>query len=64
MVKKVYKDCPISFHNKVTLSYLIEHDMIDFDVILAMYWLIAHLSSIDRRTRVARFQFPNEPIFE
>lgn len=46
------------------LSYLIEHDIIDFDVILAMYWLIAHLSSVDRRTRVARFQFQNEPTFE
>ena len=38
--------------------------MIDFDVILGMDWLYFCYSSIDCRTRVVKFQFPNEPILE
>ena len=55
----VYKGCPISFPNKVTLVYLIEIDMLDFDVILGMDWLHAYFTSIYCRTRVVKFQFPN-----
>ncbi|PBO41484.1 hypothetical protein CKX42_26525, partial [Escherichia coli] len=43
---------------------LIELDMVDFDVILGMDWLHACYASIDCRTRVVKFQFPNEPVIE
>ncbi|WMV25219.1 hypothetical protein MTR67_018604 [Solanum verrucosum] len=36
----------------------------DFDVILGMDWLPACFASIDCRTRIVKFQFPNEPILE
>ena len=38
--------------------------MLDLDVILGMDWLHACFASIDCRTRVARFNFPNEPVVE
>ncbi|KAH0775084.1 hypothetical protein KY290_012221 [Solanum tuberosum] len=37
---------------------------VDFDVILGMDWLHACFASIDCRTRIVKFQFPNEPILE
>ena len=64
VAKKVYRSCPISLSHKVTLVDLVELDMLDFDVILGMDWLHACYASIDCRTRVVRFQFPNEPILE
>lgn len=51
VAKRVYKGCPISFPNRVTLVDLIVLDMIDFDVILGMDWLHAFFDSIDCRTR-------------
>ncbi|KAH0709388.1 hypothetical protein KY284_010815 [Solanum tuberosum] len=41
-----------------------ELDMLDFDVILGMDWLHACFASIDCRTQVVKFQFPNEPVLE
>ena len=38
--------------------------MVDFDVILGMDWFRAFFVSIDCRTRVIMFKFPNEPIVE
>lgn len=43
---------------------LVELYMLDFDVILGMDWLHACYASIDCRTQVVKFQFPNEPILE
>ena len=38
--------------------------MVDFDVILGMDWLHSCYASVDCRTRIVRFQFPDEPILE
>ena len=38
--------------------------MLDFDIILGMNWLHACFASIGCRTRVVKFNFPNEPIVE
>ena len=38
--------------------------MANFDVILGMDWLYDSYASVDCRTRVVKFQFPNEPILE
>ena len=43
---------------------LVEFDMFEFDVILGMGCLNACFASIDCRTRVVKFQFPNEPFLE
>ena len=51
-------------HNKVTHVELVEHDMVDFNVILGMDWLHDCFASIDYRTRIVKLNFQNEPIFE
>ena len=38
--------------------------MVDFDVILGMDWLHSFCASVDCRTRIVLFQFPDEPILE
>ena len=38
--------------------------MVDFDVILGINWLHSYYSSKKCRTRIVRFQFPDEPILE
>ena len=38
--------------------------MIDFDSIFGMDWLHACFASIDCRTRVVKFNFPNESVIE
>ncbi|KAG5575756.1 hypothetical protein H5410_055890 [Solanum commersonii] len=60
----VYRDCPIFINHKSTMADLIELDMVNFDVILGMDWLHACYASVDCRTRVAKFQFPNETVLE
>ncbi|KAH0709554.1 hypothetical protein KY284_010981 [Solanum tuberosum] len=64
LADRVYRDCPVSVNHKDTMADLIELDMVDFDVILGMDWLHACYASIDCRTRVVKFQFPNEPVLE
>ena len=51
---------------EIVLSHveLVELYMVDFDVILGMDWLHACFASIDCRTRVVKFNFPNEPLLE
>ncbi|XP_069143301.1 uncharacterized protein [Solanum lycopersicum] len=56
IAKRVYRNCPLMFHNRVTHVELVEFDMIDFDVILGMDSLHASVASIDCRTRVLTFQ--------
>ena len=41
-----------------------EFDMVDFHVILGMDLLHACYASIYYRTRVVKFQIPNEPVIE
>ena len=44
VAKRVYKDYPIMFPNRVSYVELVEHDMLDFDVILGMDWLHTFLT--------------------
>ncbi len=64
VAKRVYRKCLVSLSHRVTLVDLVELDMLDFDVILGMDWLHSCYASIDCRTCVVKFQFPNEPILE
>ncbi|WMV19054.1 hypothetical protein MTR67_012439 [Solanum verrucosum] len=64
VAKRLYRKCLVSLSHRVTLVDLVELDMLDFDVILGMDWLHSCYASIDSRTRVVKFQFPNEPILE
>ena len=49
---------------RVSYVDLVLLDMLDFDIILGMDWLHACFASIDFRTRVVKFNFPNEPVVE
>ena len=64
MAKRVYKNCPIMLSKRVSNVDLVDIDMYDFDIILGMDWLHACSACIHCRTRVVRFNFPNEPVVE
>ena len=64
VAKRVYRICPIMLPNRVSYVELVELDILYFDVILSMDWLHALFVSIDYRTMVLKFNFPNEPILE
>ena len=50
--------------NRVTHVELVEHYMVDFDVILGMDWLHDFFVSIDCRTRIVKFNFPNQLVLD
>ncbi|KAG5568314.1 hypothetical protein H5410_064671 [Solanum commersonii] len=64
LAERVYRDCPVFVNHKSTMADLVELDMVDFDVILGIDWPHACYASVDCRTRVVKFQFPNEPVLE
>ena len=64
MASRILGSRPISFPNKVTWVDFVEHDIVDFDVILITDWLHYFFASIDCRTRVVKLNFFNEPIIE
>ncbi|MCQ8082150.1 hypothetical protein NP492_23805, partial [Salmonella enterica] len=64
IARRVYKNCPVTVSQKVTSADLVELEMVDFDIILGMDWLHSCYASVDCRTRIVRFQFPDEPILE
>ena len=62
--KRVSRKWFVMLRDSVTLVYLVELDMFDFDIILGMNIFHEYFSSIDCRTREVIFQFPNEHILE
>ena len=60
--KSVHRNCPIMFPNRVSYVGLVELDILDFDIICGIDLLHAYFASIDCRTRVVRFNFPNKPV--
>ncbi|KAH0643755.1 hypothetical protein KY290_033609 [Solanum tuberosum] len=60
----VYRNYPVTVSQKVTSADFVWLEMVDFDVILGMDWLHFCYASVNFRTRVVRFQFPDEPILE
>ncbi|WMV45510.1 hypothetical protein MTR67_038895, partial [Solanum verrucosum] len=64
IARRVYKNCIVTVSQKVNSADLVDLEMVDFDIILGMDWLHSYYASIDCRTRIVRFQFPDEPILE
>ncbi|KAH0655152.1 hypothetical protein KY285_030034 [Solanum tuberosum] len=64
IARRVYRNYPVIVSQKVTSADLVELEMVDFDIILGMDWLHSCYASVDCRTRIVRFQFPDEPILE
>ena len=48
--------------NRVSYVDLVELDMLDFDIIFGMDQLHAFFALFNSRTRVVKFNFPNEPV--
>ena len=46
------------------MADIVELDMLDFDVILGIDSIHVCYASVDYRTRVVKFQFPNESVLE
>ena len=61
---RMYRNCPITFPNRVSYVELVELHILDYDIILGMDWLHACFDSINCRTRLVNFNFPNEPVVE
>ena len=55
LVEKVYCYCPVFVNHNSDLAYLIELDMVAFDVSLCMDWLHAFYSSIDCSSKGVKF---------
>ena len=64
VAKRMYRNCPIIFPNRVSYVELVEPYMLYFGVILGMDRLHAFFAPIYCRTRVVKFNIPNEPILE
>lgn len=60
----VYCECPISINHKNTMADLVELDIIDFNVIHGIDSIHAFYVSVDCRTRVVKFKFPNDLVLE
>ena len=64
VARRVFRRCPISLPNRITIVELIELHMVNFYVILGMCWLHSCFAFIDYRIRVVKLQLPNEPVVE
>uniref|UniRef100_M1DUB4 Gag-pol polyprotein n=1 Tax=Solanum tuberosum TaxID=4113 RepID=M1DUB4_SOLTU len=64
IARQVYINCSVTVSLKVSSPNVVELEMIDFDIILGMDLLHSCYASIDCRTRIVHFQFPDEPILE
>ena len=64
IARRVYRNFLVTVSQKVTSTDLVELEMVDFDVNLGMDWLHYYYTSVDCRTRIVRFQFPDELILE
>ena len=60
IVEREHKNFPIHFLDRVTHGDLVEFAMLDFYLILGMYFLYKCYATIDCRNRVVRFLFSNE----
>nr|XP_009770285.1 PREDICTED: uncharacterized protein LOC104221009 [Nicotiana sylvestris] len=64
LATRAYKSCVVMVRGRDTMTDLIELGMVDFDVIMGMYWLYSCFAKLDCRTRTMRLEFPNEPVVE
>ncbi|XP_070055326.1 uncharacterized protein [Nicotiana tomentosiformis] len=62
--RRIYRGCTMIICSRQTSANLFELEMVDFDVIMGMDWLASCYANVDCRTKMARFQFPGEPIIK
>ncbi|XP_070035064.1 uncharacterized protein [Nicotiana tomentosiformis] len=59
----VYHACQIRVEGMDTLADLIVLDMIDFDMLIGMYWLSSCYAIVYCHAKIVKFEIPNEPSF-
>ena len=64
VAKGVYRNCPIMLPDRVSYVDIVELYMLDYDIILGMDWFHTFFASIECRSRVLKFSFPNERVVE
>ncbi|WMV30071.1 hypothetical protein MTR67_023456 [Solanum verrucosum] len=64
IAKLVYINCPLTVSRKVLSADIVKLEMVDFDIILGMDWLHSYYASVYCRTRIVRFQLPDEPFLK
>ncbi|KAK4356045.1 hypothetical protein RND71_025016 [Anisodus tanguticus] len=64
VTRRVYWNCAVLVCSHQTLADLVELYMVYFDVIMGMDWLASYYANVDCRTKIVRFNFPNEPVLE
>ncbi|XP_060172736.1 uncharacterized protein LOC132603619 [Lycium barbarum] len=64
IASQIYRDCSVIICGRCTKADLVELDMIEFDVIMGMYWLASCYANVDCQKKIVRFQFPWEPVIE
>ncbi len=52
----IYYACPVMVKNKCFLANMVVLELMDFDVILGMDWLLANYATLDYRNKVVRFR--------
>lgn len=59
---RVYRGCTTEINNSQTSVYLLELEMVDFNIIMAMDWLASCYSNGEYRTKIVIFHFPGEVV--
>ncbi|XP_074588100.1 uncharacterized protein LOC141844004 [Curcuma longa] len=63
-VTQEVRGCPLDFDNIILIVDLLVLDMIEFDIILGMDWLVVYHAIVDCQTRVVTFRPPNQPSWD
>ncbi|XP_070032415.1 uncharacterized protein [Nicotiana tomentosiformis] len=64
IARRVYRGCTVTVCSRRTSTDLVELEMMDFDAIRGMDWLVACYVIVDCQAKAARFHFLGEPILE
>lgn len=55
IVTRVYRNCSVVIYSRYTVADLIELNMIEFDIIMGMDWLVVCYVNVDCRGKIVRF---------
>ena len=59
----VFPSCPVLIEGRELLADWVLLDVIDFDVIVGMDWLVKHYATVDCREKEVIFRIPNDEEF-
>ncbi|XP_075507424.1 uncharacterized protein LOC142544248 [Primulina tabacum] len=59
-IHKIYRDCKSSISAQIFEAELIQLNMIEFDIILGMDWLVKHHAIVDCQKKNVRLQTPTK----